>query len=339
MTATISAKALTLRDAHVDFLLKQCRGQALRRLIRLQVEGIITDLSPLTLKSLVDVDTLKSVVVITVQKLDLGPELAELVGVIARHMYDDPIHREVTLSDILPDVALEVLFDQLLGLEELRRASIQELVNNPVFAGLVSDLLLQGIGDFVTSSTGMNKVPGAQSAMKLGKGLVKRATAGKSNGEDLLRKFVTKHMQSSLSASEEFLNEAFEGNTVREGASRVWEHMRDRPLADFRNLVSVQQVEDIAMLGTAFWREFRASDFMAAMLEAAVDGFYTRHAENPVSVILDEVGVTPDLWRTVLSQILPEVLQNLESAGVLRGMLERLLDDFYASEELQAILG
>ncbi len=338
MSEDITGQARRLRDAHVDFLLKQCRGQALRRLIRLQVEGIIDDLSPLKLESLVDVETLKSVVVITVQKLDLGPELAELVGVIARHMYDHPIHDETTLSDILPDVALEVLFDQLLGLEDLRRATIHELVTNPVFQGLVTDLLLQGIGDFVASSTGMNKVPGAQSAMKLGKDLVKRATAGKTGGEDLLRKFVSRHMQASIAASEQFLNEAFESGSVREGASRVWEHMRDVPLSEFRNLVSVQQVEDIAMLGTAFWREFRGCDFMAAMLEAAVEGFYARHAGNPVSVILDEIGVTPDLWRTVLSQVLPEVLQNLESAGVLRGMLERLLDDFYASDALQQVL-
>ncbi len=338
MSEDITGQARRLRDAHVDFLLKQCRGQALRRLIRLQVEGIIDDLSPLKLESLVDVETLKSVVVITVQKLDLGPELAELVGVIARHMYDHPIHDETTLSDILPDVALEVLFDQLLGLEDLRRATIHELVTNPVFQGLVTDLLLQGIGDFVASSTGMNKVPGAQSAMKLGKDLVKRATAGKAGGEDLLRKFVSRHMQASIAASEQFLNEAFESDSVREGASRVWEHMRDVPLSEFRNLVSVQQVEDIAMLGTAFWREFRGCDFMAAMLEAAVEGFYARHAGNPVAVILDEIGVTPDLWRTVLSQVLPEVLQNLESAGVLRGMLERLLDDFYASDALQQVL-
>ncbi len=338
MSSEITGTARTLRDAHVDFLLKQCRGQALRRLIRLQVEGVINDLAPLELHALVDVETLKSVVVITVQKLDLGPELAELVGVIARHMYDHPIHDETTLSDILPDVALEVLFDQLLGLQDLRRAGIHEVVNNPVFQGLISRLLLQGIGDFVASSTGMNKLPGAQSAMKLGKDMLKRATAGKPGAEDILSKFVSRHMQASIAASEAFLNQAFESNTVREGASQTWQHMRDVPLAEFRNLVSVQQVEDIAMLGTAFWREFRACDFMAAMLEAAVEGFYARHAENPVSVILDEVGVTPDLWRTVLSQILPEVLQNLESAGVLRGMLERLLDDFYASDELQQAL-
>lgn len=330
-------KARRLRDAHVEFLLEQCRGQALRRQIRLQVDGVIHDISPLVLSDIVDAETLADALTLAIQKLDLGPELAELVGVMVRHMYDHPIHQEATLADIVPEVALEVLFDQVMSLEGLRRAVIRELVNNPVFADLVTDLLLQGMRDFAANGAGVGRVPGAQSAMKLGQGLVKKATAGRSS-DDMFRRFVSKHMQSSLQASEDFLNRAFESDGIRQGAQASWNHVRDVPLAEFREMVSVEQVEDVAMLVTALWRDFRSGDFLAAMIRAGVAGFYERHGDNPMSIVLNDLGVTPDLWRTVLSQVLPEIFSKLEAAGALQTILERLLDDFYRSDSLAAIL-
>lgn len=336
-SGTMSPKALQLRDAHVAFLLQQCRGQALRRQIRLQVEGVLKDIAPIRFGDLISRETLRNAVVATVQKLDLGPELASLVGVIAREMYGHPAHEEITLAEVLPEVGLEVLFEQLMGLTELRKAVIHELVTNPVFSELISNLLLQGIGDFLRVGTGVDKVPGAASAMKLGQGLVKRATRGKV-GDDTLKEFVNKHASASVRSSEDFLNRAFESDAVAKGASEIWNHMQGRPLADFRELVSAQQVEDMAMLATAFWREFRSSEFTATMLEAGADAYYARHEDNAVDTVLDELGVTPDLWKTVLSMVLPEVFQGLEASGALRRTLERLLDDFYASEELQTIL-
>lgn len=335
--SSLHPKARRLRDAHVEFLLQQCRGQALRRQIRLQVDGVIEDISPLALADIVDADTLAATLSLSIQKLDLGPELAELVGVIARHLYDHPIHQEATLAEVIPEVALEVLFDQLMGLEDLRRALITAVVNNPVFADLVTDLLLQGIRDFAANGAGVGRVPGAQSAMKIGQGLMKKATTAK-NGDDIFRRFVSKHMQSSLQASETFLNLAFEGEGIRDGVQASWQHIRDVPLAEFREMVRADQVEDIAMLVTAMWRDFRCSDFLAAMIRAGVDGFYEQHGRSPMSVVLKDLGVTPDLWRTVLSQLLPEILSQLEAAGALRAILERLLDDFYASDTLIEIL-
>lgn len=336
-STTLSPSARRLRDAHVSFLLQQCRGQALRRLIRLQVEGVLSDLAPVPVAELLSRETLKSLVVTTVQKLDLGPEFASLVGAMARQMYDDPISDEMTLAEVLPEVGLEVLFEQIMGLSALRETVIHELVHNPVFAGLVADLLRQGIGDFLRSSSGMERVPGAPAALKLVQEMLSKASAGKALDAGLKR-FVTRRTRASLQSSEDYLNTAFSGDSVGVGARQVWESVRDRPLAEFRELISAQEVEDLAMLITAFWRDLRNGDFMAAMLEAAVDGFYTRHEQSTVATVLDELGVTQDLWRTVLSQALPEILQNLEARGVLQRMLERLLDDFYTSDDLAEAL-
>lgn len=54
--------------------------------------------------------------------------------------------------------------------------------------------------------------------------------------------------------------------------------------------------------------------------------------------MLAELGVTRELLRTGLSQLLPELLRNLEQAGLLDAIIRRLLVEFYASDEMRAVL-
>ncbi|MGB1557595.1 MAG: hypothetical protein ACPHCJ_07385 [Oceanococcaceae bacterium] len=332
-------RAQALLEAHVAYIMAECRGQALRRQIRVQVEGVLEDVEDIPLGQLLERDTLSSVAVNIVQHLELGPDLATLVGEIARQIYGHSIHRETTLTELFPDAAVEVLVDQVLELKELRRALLHEAVANPVFSAMLAEILLAGIRDFMASNPLTAKVPGAQSALKVGRSLVNKARPQLGEAvEAQVRQFVEKQTRFSLEVAERFLRDAVDDGALRAVVMDTWEKMRDKPVSHYRDMVTVDQVESLAMLGTAFWRDFRGSDFAAAMIEAAVDGFYTRHAENPVGDVLQEIGVTRDLLRGALNQLLPELLKNLGRSGALESVARRLLEDFYASEAVQAIV-
>ncbi len=337
--APMDPRAQALLDAHVAFWRAQCQGQALRRQIRVQIEGLLDDAGGLPLARLLDADTVKSWAVYVVRNLDLGPDLATLVGRIARRLYEDPIQQETTLADVLPDAALEVFVDQLLELHDLRRALVTEFVGNPLYASLISEVLLHALRDYLAKNEALNKLPGAKSALKLGRGLMDRAKPGLGDQLDAqLRQFAQRETQASLKTSERFLHEHLDDDTIRDAVRQVWERLREEPLAGYRALVTAQQVEDLAMVGTAYWREFRQTDYLAAMLEAGVEAFYERHADTPVQAVLAELGVTRELLRTGLSQLLPELLRNLEQAGLLDAIIRRLLVEFYASDEMRAVL-
>lgn len=227
----------------------------------------------------------------------------------------------------------------MLELHDLRRALVTEFVGNPLYASLISEVLLHALRDYLAKNEALNKLPGAKSALKLGRGLMDRAKPGL--GEQLdaqLRQFAQRETQASLKTSERFLHEHLDDDTIRDAVRQVWERLREEPLAGYRALVTAQQVEDLAMVGTAYWREFRQTDYLAAMLEAGVEAFYERHADTPVQAVLAELGVTRELLRTGLSQLLPELLRNLEQAGLLDAIIRRLLVEFYASDEMRAVL-
>lgn len=332
-----TAKALL--EAHVAFLRQQCQGTALRRLIDAQVEGLLDDISSMQFAQLIDAERLRSVAVYSVQRLDLGPGLAELVGVMARQIYSDPIHDECTLGDVVPDAAFEVFSDQLLQLQALREAVIELLVSNAVFRDLTQELLLGGLLRYLDQTAQSWNLPRASSAVLLGRDLLEKLRPKLGQAlEQQLKEFVANQTRAHADSARQFLRHALDDAALKQILRGAWEHIEDEPIAGFREVLSTEQVQDLAMLGTAFWKEFRQTDFMAALIEAGVDGFYARHSQSSVQLILDELGVTSELLRTVCSQTLPGLLKQLDNAGVLERMLRRLLVDFYSSPEARSVL-
>lgn len=331
--------AAALLEAHVAFLREQSRGTALRRLINAQVEGLLADVSALQFAELIDAERLRSVAVYSVQRLDLGPGLAELVGVIARHIYSDPIHAESTLADVVPDAAFEVFLDQLVELRALREAVIELLVSNAVFRDLSQELLLGGLLRYLDQTAQSWHLPSASSAVLLGRELLEKLRPNLGQAlEQQLRDFVAGQARAHADSARQFLQLALDDAALRQILRDAWQYLENQPVAGFREVVSTDQVQDLAMLGTAFWKEFRQTDFMAALIEAGVDGFYSRHSQSSVQTILDELGVTSELLRTVCSQTLPGLLKQLDHAGVLDKILRRLLVDFYSSAQARAVL-
>lgn len=328
-----------LLDAQVQWTVERLHGEAFGDELDTQIEALLADAATLKLKALVPPAAVKAVAKRYAVEMTPGGEIPALVGEIWRKLYRHKVHDKTRLSDLLPDEMFEEFLDKLLELDTLRETLIHEAVENPIYAELISQLLFDGVRAYVAGSDVTKRIPGARRALKLGKAVVKRARP--QLGEELeeqLRAFARRNTKQQLRASEQFLNEMFEGEELRGVVLDLWHEHKDLTVASLRDFAGSRDGEELFVIGYEYWLHFRQTTFFRTLLDAGIDTFYARHGSTPVPELLDAIGVTPAMLGDESRRFGPPAIRALQSAGLLVPMVRRQLAPFYASEAAQALL-
>ena len=74
-------------------------------------------------------------------ELELGGGVFDIIGDIARTVYNHEIHQKTTLNDLVSDRQLTDILDKILEMKDFRERIIRELVANPMYSSLASDVL------------------------------------------------------------------------------------------------------------------------------------------------------------------------------------------------------
>ncbi|MFN3587398.1 MAG: hypothetical protein ACK4UT_07835, partial [Moraxellaceae bacterium] len=145
MAKRMHPKAALLLDAHIAFITQQLTGKQLEARIADEIDHLLRDAESIRLNEAVTRDMIKDTVRGYAVELELSGAIPELVGDIARALYANPVHDFTTLGDLLPDHLFEEFLDKALELRELRERLIHDVVANPVYAALASDMLIEGL--------------------------------------------------------------------------------------------------------------------------------------------------------------------------------------------------
>lgn len=331
--------AQALLDAHVAFMVEALSGRGLAALLENLLEFALGQAEGIELESVVTRDMIKATARTYAVELDMQGGIPELIGDIARTLYAHPIHRDTKLSDLVSQRRFEDLLDHALALKSIRRRLIGELIASPLYESIASDLLYNGIRDYLARSSLPAGIPGASSALKLGRAVVKRATAG---FEDVMEEGLKRHIGRSLgSVSQKTAQPLLDGehdDSLREVALDSWRRLRGLTIGELREDLSALDVEELFVTLYEFWKELRETKFVGAMIDAGIDAFFDKYGEQTLAELLEDLGIDRKLMLAEAMRFAPHVLKQLHKTGRLEAAVRRGLEPFYQSGRVEQVL-
>jgi hypothetical protein len=329
-----------LLEAHVQFMLEQLDGDALRGRVEREVDALLADAERLRLDEVVTRAAVKETVRVYAVKLELNAGIPELVADIAQRVHAHEVHGRTRLCDLLSDKQFAEILDKLLEMQELRERVLDEAVSNPVYSALAADIVYHGIKDYLGQNKLAGNIPGAKTAMKLGKSVMNRATPGLEDAiEGRLKGYVSKNIQGTLAESRRFLLERFGPEAIREAALDLWDRVKDSKVSAFRGLLRSADIEDFFVIGYEYWHSLRQTDWYVGLIDAGVDGFFDRYGDISLGELLEEIGITREMLVADAMRFAPKAIEGLKKSGLLEGMIRRNLEGFYRSGAVEKIVG
>jgi hypothetical protein len=331
-------KAELLLAAHTDFIIESLTGDDLPALLGEELEQALKNAGKLTLNDVVTRDMIKSTVKVYSSELELGSGIPELIGDIARNLYNHEIHSKVSVKDLLTDHQFREFLNKVLEMKEARQQIVREVVSNPLYSALASDILYQGIKGYVTTNVMNKNIPGMKSMMSLGKSVMNLAGSGM-DLEEGLKKYIHKNIQGTLRESEHFLLKQLDDHKLKEMAMDVWHDAKKLHISGFRKYISSSDVEEFFVIGYEYWRELRKTGFYSAIIESGIDSFFDKYGKITLAELLDEIGITQEMMMREALRFAPHVLQVLKKKKMLEPLVRRNLERFYLSDKAAAIIG
>ena len=340
-TATRSPKATAMLEAHVAWWRTRLTDDAmLEAWMRLELDRILSDAAQLKLKEVVSAAQIKAVAKRYAVDLDLKGGIPELVSNVARALYNSPAHDKTRIVDVLPEPHFLDMLDKALELEALRADLVRGVAATPIFTAFASDLLYNGIRDYVTSQSEVaQRIPGASSMMKLGKSVLNRARPDLENTvEQGLRKYISRTVEATAHQSAELLIKRLDSHTLRGMALEIWQGLKTTPIGHFKREIRQLDMEEGFVLGYAYWGALRKTPYFIALLDAGIDSFFKQYGDETLTALLDDLGITEDMMIAEGMRFAPPVIKALSKKKLLDPVITRQLQDFYDSPEVAAIL-
>lgn len=329
-----------LLDAHVAFVLDRLSPGALAESVPERIEGLLAEIGDLPLRELVRMRDVQAVAVKYASEVRYGGAIPVLVGEIARRLYEHPLHDETRLGDLMPEGQFEAFLDLLLEPSPLRDAAVSRLVANPLYAELLSELIVGALRDYLaTSSRIAERVPGARSALRLGRRMVEKARPDLGGElEQGLRQFARRTVDDRLKATERFVRSALESGRLRALAMQWWDGARDMTIGELQRLVGPLDIEEGFVTGYEYWLRLRRTRYYRELIRAGVAAFFEVWGQRTVREALEDLGIDADMIAEDVLRFAPPLFRRLDKAGVLERLVRRELAPFYESGAVRAIL-
>lgn len=335
----MNSKTQAIYEAHVAFELDQWRGKGAAKRLQGEVDAFWTWAGDTTLETLVSADTVRGAAERLALDMRLPDKLTGVIGAIA----DDLIRLDVNKQTQVQDVVDENLFDDgvslFIELEELRARLIKRVLDSPIYTALASDVLYQGIKDYIFSDTGaINSIPGVSSLIKGSSSAINKRMPGlEAQVEKRVRAYIENNTAKTLARSEQLLLDSLDEARIRAIAAEVWTAIHDKPLS-VDDVIDADELQKLVDYGLRIWQELRETQYVGDLVDAAVVSYFERNGARTITDVLDDVGVDRDLLRQEAQSLAPAVIEGLAESGFLEDLVRRRLRPFYASNAFERAL-
>ncbi|GAA5132378.1 hypothetical protein [Alloalcanivorax gelatiniphagus] len=260
-------------------------------------------------------------------EVELGGGIPELVGEMVERFYDHGILTRRRVGEVVDEATVVALMDKLLEIP-LSRQGIGWLSRNPVLLAVLAGGTQLGLKTWLHQG-----LPAPVRAL-IDRRLPPRWRAGL---ELRLQDWLQERMAALLADPWLYSDDNLEA--LRELVLVAWQEFAERPLEDLRELVDSEDIQELFVIGYDFWRDFRHSDYFAALLDAGVDAFFDKYSELTLRELIDEVGLTREHLLDDALRFGPPAVRILKERGILEDWLRRQLEPFFAKPETLAIIG
>lgn len=331
--------ATTLLELHLKHEMALFTPEKFVEDMREEVDALFEILNSSSLRDFVSPEQIKGVIKRYAVDLRIHGGITELVGEAASRLFFNDERKETRCKDLINSKQIEAFIDKSLELGELRTKVVEKVIETPVYTALVAEILYNGITQYVYDDNVISKnVPGVASMMKFGKRMVSKGVPGLETAvAGNLKKYISSNVQYFIRLSESFLSSDNTAQQVKESLLEIWDDLEDCSVARLEELINAMDVQDFIVLGYEFWLKFRDTSYFEESYSLVVDYLFEKYGDEPLAVLIDDMGVTADMVRGELQCFAPGILQRLHEKGYVEARLRKRLESFYHSAEAQAV--
>ena len=340
MTKASTDLADALLEQHVKHELSSLKGAKLRRFLAQEVDELLGYASQVTLGRLTSAEQVMGLIRRVVINMELDPGIPELAGEMAAEVLNAPIQKATKLSQMITREQATGLLEQTLELRQQREQVISEIMAHPVYQEMVSNLVYQGVVNYLYEDNALTKsVPGVGSMMKFGKRMANRAVPGLDESfERRFKTWLSDSLPGLISRSEQFLHKSLTDDELRDSVMAVWVSLEDRTIEELREGLGEIQLQEFVVLGYEFWLQFRKTPYFEGCAEAVVTHLFELYGDRPVLDLLKDMGVNRDLVMAEIDGYAMPVIDVLREEGYLEALIRRRLTPFYSSAAARNLL-
>lgn len=340
MTKGKTDLANALLEQHVKHELASLKGAKLRRFLATEVDELFGYAGTITLNRLTSVEQVMGVIQRIVIDMELDAGIPEMAAEMATEVLNAPVQRTSRLRDIITREQATGFLEEALELRHQRERVISEIMAHPVYQELVSNVVYQGVVNYLYEDNLITKsVPGVGSMMKFGKRMANRAVPGLDESfERRFKAWLADSLPGLIARSEQFLNRALTDDELRDSVMAVWVSLEDRTIEELHEGLGDVQLQEFVVLGYEFWLQFRKTEYFEGCARAVVEHLFTMYGDRPVIELLGDVGVGHDLVMAEVDALAVPVIDVLREEGYLEALIRRRLEPFYKSAAAKKLL-
>lgn len=334
------ATAHALLEAHTRHVMNRLSGPALIELLEAETAISWGWMAARPVRTIFDEVQVRDFLLRNVFEMTPGERLLTQIGTIATRALKSPLNSQARLEELLNATEYDHIVDRLIGLEEARRDIIRAVMQNPAVTQLISDLVYNGVKNYLVEDGGLaKKVPGMSSLMKIGKGVMDRMGSLDAALEGALKSYVKRNTRATMELSERLVAHALETSKLKAMSRHFWQQIKTMPLDHATRHVREADVKDVVVIGNTLWNHFRQTTHARELLNELVHAWFGQWGDEPVSTVLESLGLdTPRLQHEIKTLLTP-IVTELEKSGHLEARVRAHLEVFYSSDEAGKALG
>lgn len=330
----MSNSANELLEAHVAFELAQWRGKTLNKRIKEDVTAFCAWSKNITLDEFSSAGQVTEIARRLVHEMPLPEDITGIIGTVAKHLIALPVNAETRVADVLDEALYDEGTELVIQLKDLREELIRQAVNSPVYGNLVSEILFNGIRDYLTSDNAVTqKIPG-MSLINKGAGAISKRIP---DLENRLRSSVEKNLNRTIRQSEKFLNDSLTDERIRGIAEELWDMIQHSPLS-VADVLEEEEIDDLIAFGFKLWLHLRETDYLIELIREGIEQVFNEYGDHSLAKLLDMVGVNKKLLQAEALAIVPAIVEVADESGFLEETIRRRFEPFYASKEAAKLL-
>ncbi|MFT4200640.1 hypothetical protein [Gordonia sp. (in: high G+C Gram-positive bacteria)] len=327
--------AARLLDAHVEFEVGRLLDPAaFEATVVEEVDHFLALADRLTLGEAISAEPVKAVAQKYAVQVPVEGAIPELVGEIARSLYRNSVNDEYRLTDVIDDRQFDELATAVGELGVTKRV-LKRVLEGPATIDTAVEAVTRAVDSVLEEPDEGHEAADVVSWLR------DRTAWGLRTAARPVRPVIDTAVEKATRTGASFVlrsNEDDADELLLEAAREAWRDHRDESLSAYRDVVTEDDVDDIVVLIFEFWREFRNTAFLRALIDEAIDYVFEKYGDTPLSELLGEVGVfRSDLIEEGL-RFGPPVVERLHADGFVESVIRRRLAAFYDSEEFRAAL-
>ncbi|MCR8915150.1 hypothetical protein FDP08_18395 [Marinobacter panjinensis] len=340
MTKGKTDLANALLEQHVKHELASLKGAKLRRFLATEVDALFDYAGTITLNRLISVEQVMGVIQRIVIDMELDAGIPEMAAEMATEVLNAPVQGTSRLRDIITREQATGFLEEALELRQQRERVISEIMAHPVYQELVSNVVYQGVVNYLYEDNLITKsVPGVGSMMKFGKRWANKAVPGLDESfERRFKTWLSDSLPGLVARSEQFLHRALTDDELRDSVMAAWVAVEDRTIEELHEGLGDVQLQEFVVLGYEFWLQFRKTAYFEGCTRAVVERLFDMYGDSPVIELLSDVGVDHDLVMAEVGALAVPLIDVLREEGYLEALIRRRLEPFYKSAATKKLL-